>query len=88
MAFYVGQEVVCIDASNYYLSGAPVPLSKNSVYVVAEDHGWAINLVGLGSGQMAAFHNKRFRPVEKRKTDISVLEALLLPANHKVLEDA
>lgn len=30
----------------------------------------------------------RFRPIQERKTDISIFTALLNPANHKKLEDA
>jgi hypothetical protein len=34
------------------------------------------------------FASSRFRPVVERKTDISIFEALLNPANHKQLERA
>ena len=88
VTFRVGQKVVCVDAST-----DPPPkwihegLVKGRIYVVA---GFAICRDGnVGP----TFHFDpgwpyrafRFRAIVSRKTDISSLEALLLP-NAKILE--
>ena len=39
-------------------------------------------------GKEVGYHHDRFRPLQKKQTDISELKALLNPINHKQLEDA
>lgn len=86
MAFEVGQEVVCVDA------GLPAnpwhranPLVKGAIYVVRSTE--AIHNAG---GEFRGLHIRidssrrqwpveRFRPLVKRKTDISVFKRMLAP---------
>ena len=102
--FHIGQEVVCVDDSWKHMNWEYVPnrpikgktyqirgiqTGNNETRLVLEE---IINPVfswsppwGLSEG---SFPSNRFRPIQKKTTDISSLIALLNPANHKKLEDA
>lgn len=85
MTFRVGQEVVCVDAS---AAANPWhranPLIDRHVYRVEGLAGpYCIDIDGSGR----AWQNWRFRPLVKRKTDISALKALLVPGA-QIREDA
>ena len=79
MAFYVGQKVVCVDASR-----APL-LEKNKVYKIT-----SIQLPYLrvdcppdgvtGTESDRGYQQWRFRPVVEPNTDISIFTAMLDPA--------
>lgn len=83
MSFRVGMEVVCIRERKWRgvfsekCAGGP---KKGEIVVVSGVHdfgswGRGIMLCGYPSGN--AYNTEHFRPVVKRKTDISVLEKLL-----------
>lgn len=91
--FHIGQEVECVDAKPSYGRSGLWCLKKGSTYTVIGvglrsrwDKGArpciAVDACGLDWPLWA----HRFRPIQKKSTDISCLEALLNPANHKKLE--
>ena len=92
--FSVGQEVECIDVEgNLFLERAiPHNLIKGKIYIVE-----AVGLTNvcdpqklpciLVNGPKHPVWAHRFRPIQKKTTDISSLIALLNPVNHKKLED-
>lgn len=97
--FYVGQEVVCIDDRDNYWTERWV--TKGEKYVVAAMHPYTPDKVGrlftgldyvvldlVGVAKPHGFASVRFRPIQKKKTGLVILESLLNPANHKILEDA
>lgn len=65
------------------------PLFEEQCVVLAElkrpNRNYFVRLVRRDTRGFAVW---RFRPVQKRQTDISSLVALLNPVNHKKLEDA
>lgn len=86
MAFEVGQEVVCVDDS---LPANPWhranPLVKGAIYVIR-----AMEAVHNAAGEFMGIHvridssarlwpGERFRPLVKRKTDISIFKRMLAP---------
>lgn len=93
--FHVGQKVVCVDTSG--LPSFLSKLIKGKIYTVRGfvlgicrdwSVGEGITLMEMKnpptpSGQENGFDPSRFRPIDDRKTDISVFTALLNPANHK-----
>jgi hypothetical protein len=99
MAWYVGQKVVCI-SDNWSRNLAhltPRYPKKDEIFTVRSTYIVPhYNIAGLRfqeikqglcvDGSEAGFFAECFRPVVERKTDISELEALLNPANHKHLE--
>lgn len=94
--FYVGQKVVCIDDSDRRMRATtyegPNPLRKGTIYTVREiayrHTGGDLTLmlkeivlpVCWFYGQEYAFLADRFRPLDERKTDISVFTRLLEPS--------
>ncbi len=96
--FRVGQKVICVDDDNFvnyprlaYLTNNLYP-RKGSLYTIrgfsragyiylneirGKPHHW---IDGFYEG---GWFPSRFRPIVERKTDISALQALLNPANHK-----
>jgi hypothetical protein len=80
MTFHVGQKVVCVDDS---LPANPwhraYPLIKDAIYVV---RGLCPNCdcgcIRIDPSQRL-WDSWRFRPLEERKTDISIFTALLGP---------
>lgn len=98
MTFRVGQKVVCVDDAdgpvgwqNY--SALPVVghiYTDRALTNYSDMAGVLLEeIVGKISpwGNEYSMRRSRFRPIVERKTDISALEALLLP-NAKILEDA
>ena len=84
MAFYVGQKVVCVDASPAW-DGFWPPIKLNETYVIERiEH----NIGGLGfilCGVRFPARNNfkadwlrscRFRPIVSRKTDITIFEEI------------
>jgi hypothetical protein len=98
--FYVGQEVICIDDSGFKDVGLPNPPKVNCVYTISEiAKGFDGTRIADGlcfaelfnpnpfNGLNDCFVPERFRPIQKKQTDISIFTALLNPANHKQLEN-
>lgn len=84
MTFRVGQEVVCVDDGNAHLGaimrGLRSGLVVNRIYSVLSVHpdGDAVIVVECAPPEPCNwFRAELFRPVQKRKTDISVFTALL-----------
>ena len=99
--FQVGQKVVCIkdeDAFapwNWPKKGEIYTIRAIGECTPAQTYWWGKNVVVWvnevvnspdASGQEPGFGQGRFRPLVERKTDISIFEKLLNPANHKHLE--
>lgn len=91
MAFYVGQKVVCVDASAT-LNGASVPLREGSIYTVSgldadgPPSQLALYLQEIGKTEVLTgmFYAHRFRPVVERPTDISIFKAMLNPKTAEI----
>lgn len=92
--FYVGQKVVCVD-DRPARDGFPMPIARGSVYTVARfdpsfclDGHQSLELIEVTPPARpfftAAFRATRFRPLVKRKTDISVFKTLLRPVDELV----
>lgn len=83
MTFRIGQPVVCVDASPYYFARVETSLRLNAVYTVRALHDLygitCVNVEEIEGGIEHAFAATRFRPVVKRKTDISIFTKLLTP---------
>jgi len=86
MTFRVGQKVVCVDdgirprgycpAYGYPTIGVVYTISEVGVTY----HGApGVNLVEHPHERSSGWRASRFRPVVERKTDISILTALLVP---------
>jgi hypothetical protein len=88
--FYKGQQVVCVDDSNGPIgNGYNAGLRKGSIYTITEIESISGELYFyLAEISRGGWKHIRFRPIQKKETDISVFKALLNPANHKQLEDA
>jgi hypothetical protein len=97
MAFHVGQKVCCVDDepdAGREWSGAA--LKAGTVYTIRDfvsDHYPGENELCVRLVEVIrqydgfGFRASRFRPVVERKTDISVLTALLEPKNHKRIRE-
>lgn len=95
MAFWVGQKVVCVDDCPNSSDGSPCPVKAGTVYIISGfSHGYrdgdgALHLVGVrgemrpGNMGERGFHPGRFRPIVKRKTDISIFTKLLKPTRER-----
>ncbi len=93
MAFEIGQEVECIDDNWFETVPAPSCFpQKGKVYVITGIHSPCLralhqvdhlSLVGI---PLYIFASDMFRPLLKKKTDISVFTKMLKPA--KVPENA
>ena len=79
--FYVGQEVECIDDTPD-LYGRPFLAIKGRKYtltcVIPVFGGYALYLAGIFNDE-AGYWSKRFRPIQKKKTDISIFTEMLTP---------
>lgn len=90
--FYVGQKVVCVQAGpDWY--GRPVWVVKGTIYTIADVFESlncpCLRLVeGPPELNQIGWVGEWFRPVQEKKTDISIFTDLLIPADHKQLEDA
>lgn len=90
--WYAGMKIVCI-SDKYRPSSAPsegdaIP-RKGQVYTIRGFHRsgniWLVEIVNrrrlwVSGRHEYAFHPSRFRPVQHRKTDISMFQALLNPS--------
>lgn len=74
MTFRVGQEVVCVDASD---PAGRHGIRAGTVYVLT---GLDREFVMIGETGKCLWYRARFRPLIERKTDISVFTKLLTPA--------
>lgn len=91
MPFHIGQEVICVDASG---SGTPPHLVEGAKYTISRigfckgnvlvDVAEAIPMPVAGTNPSWFPH--RFRPIQRRQTDISVFHAIL--RKHKAPEHA
>lgn len=96
MAFHVGQKVICINADpkafikETWWNDPTFCLEKDAIYTIRQiipDHqhfnkkATAIRVYEIDRSM--PFWAERFRPLVERKTDISVFEKLLDPANHE-----
>ena len=96
--FYVGQEVICVQKTERGPPRYPIVGQKYTIRGIFTD----IQRPNLGVGLLLEeiinpphprtlrewnFYSSRFRPIQKKKTDISIFTALLNPANHKQLEN-
>lgn len=92
--FYVGQKVVCVDASEMLNDGgfrrdAPM-LSEGSIYTVIATrsvgpfHGVQVAEVRPSEEHLWGFLASRFRPIVERKTDISIFTDMLTPKTEEV----
>ena len=92
MAFYVGQRVVCVDATaRYKRVGDPTwPLHLNAVYTVrgfASETGEPCVLLDEiceENKRDSGYFEYRFKPAVERKTDISIFTAMLTPKRQSV----
>jgi hypothetical protein len=83
--FYVGQQVVCIDASVNPKFG-PNSLVESAVYTIHRiilfgDLPPGIELVEVETSSPLGFHSKRFRPVTDRPANLTSKKV-------RILEDA
>jgi hypothetical protein len=94
--FYVGQKVVCIKIGCWDYNEDPRPKFGEIVTIrgfdTHEERGllfeeYYTKCVYRYDRTEVGFDQCRFRPLEEKKTDISILTALLNPLNHKQLED-
>lgn len=96
MTFRIGQKVECI-SDNWTTELAIVMPVRKKIYIVRDvtrkpwsDPQMGLHLEGLVNSEFGFndgcyepyFDARYFRPIVDRKTDISVLTALLNPANH------
>ncbi len=95
MAFEIGQEVECIDDNWFVTVPGPAPShfpKKGKVYVVAGIHRPCLDALhqvdhlSLAGILFHMFASDMFRPLLRKKTDISVFTKMLKPA--KVPENA
>lgn len=88
MSFHVGQKVVCVEDRPHFLDKVK-RLDRGAVYTIREEfrsavtgrYGVFLNEVvmpRLESGEELGWLATRFRPVQERKTDISVFTKLLV----------
>lgn len=88
MSFYLGQKVVCIKRGPWKLLAGkdqdrPKPKFRE-ICTVAEMVREADKLcLGLAEYEGDYFAARNFRPVQKRKTDISIFTSLLTPTKAK-----
>ncbi len=81
--FYVGQKVVCVDAS-----GWTEFITKDATYTITSIKGAFLRInckpadkSGWGDEESRrGYNNWRFRPIVERRTDISIFIAMLTPA--------
>jgi hypothetical protein len=88
--WHVGMKVVCVDATP--VSPASAKLQRNNVYTISAIQaglfldrpdgdtwleGVGIKLVEVPTDHHQWFHPQRFRPVQERKTDISIFTSML-----------
>lgn len=75
--FRIGEKVVCVEGSSTY------PLIKGQIYTISGmgkfGRSVLVDVAEVQTDAKHAWYQHRFRPVVQRKTDISVLEALLVP---------
>ncbi len=93
--FRVGQKVVCVRAREGWLPPGCVVVSVGDVYTIRDVGDLGDGGVGLRVEEITnptntfygveyGYWANRFRPVVKRKTDISALQALLAPTAKKL----
>ncbi len=86
MAFYVGQEVECIDADE-----SMSRLTKGAKYTIARS-GLIIDVPGVWIVGVAhpirdiGWFASRFRPIIKRSTSISIFTAMLGPKQKETID--
>ena len=98
MAFHVGQKVVCVNDTPLVEGGDLSGLKKGRIYTVREVGLYSplaptvpcIRIKEITNrpkikGVEWPYREYRFKPLEERKTDISVFERLLVP-NAKITE--
>ena len=84
----VGQRVRCVDdGPGHTLTWVQCPLRRGAIYTVLEVYVRRIRSLCVDGDPAHFWSEKRFEPVVSRPTDISVLERLLNPINHEVLDE-
>ena len=86
MTFRVGQKVACVRDGRSLFTGAPSGLVAGRVYTVTK--AWRDDafrhpvclIAEVAPAGGYAFDALRFRPVQERKTDISIFTAMLNPS--------
>lgn len=73
MSFDVGQQVICVNAGLGFGSGRPVDLKLYAAYTV----GGFDEAGHMHVGGIEHYCPSRFRPIQERKTDISVFTKML-----------
>lgn len=87
--FQVGQEVVCVDTHGNdgegpYSKAASDHLQPGNVYKISGfREAFGVLFVSL-HGIKGLWYHKRFKPVEKKTTDISIFTAMLKTEKAKV----
>lgn len=93
MAFYVGQKVVCVDATPR--PGLRKVLKEGAIYTISRLDGPlhegdenGVDLVEVPArgtnGYQASYRAVRFRPITERKTSIEIFKAMLNPSKTEV----
>lgn len=97
--FYVGQEVVCIDTKDHWrYATAKIP-EKGNIYTirgfddceglyleeVVNEKALCYNHLGKVAVDEPSFWITNFRPIQKKKADISVFTDLLIPIKQEEL---
>jgi len=87
--FQVGQEVVCVDTHGSdgrtpYSRAASEHLQDGKVYTIESFRECFGCLFVSLCGVRGAWYYKRFKPVEKKTTDISIFTAMLKTGKAKV----
>jgi hypothetical protein len=87
MNFKIGQKVVCVRVGDYLSMNFfhPSPLKKGEVYTISgvgtinegESVGISLEEIVHPNGEPAWYLTDRFRPVQEKKTDISVFQKIL-----------
>ena len=89
MSFRVGQEVVCVDASDIRNDEFYIPVKNGEVYIISGINPETGNLLIKGCPYIAwgvdvGFRRHRFRPIVK--TDTSIFTSMLVPAPKQRVE--
>ncbi|MFC3208106.1 hypothetical protein [Aquamicrobium soli] len=102
--WHVGMKVVFVGSEGFLVAGRSARLEIGHVYTIADLHMSSIgdevrggggeryilseDALYISFGQKIWYHAGAFRPVEPRKTDISIFQQLLSPSKIKARADA
>lgn len=87
--FRVGQRVVCVNAKpeTWHTTG----LVKGEIYTIESMFkncygNLAFQMIEAKNGHGVGYRASRFRPIQERKTDISIFKAMLNPKKHELVD--